>query len=369
MRVGIVGLGYAGSDLHLPALAAMPDVTLAGGCDLDAGRRERAAARFGLPVYPSVEALLGEGGPEVVVVATPPAHHAPACRAALDAGAHVICEKPFAVSVREADELIAAARAAERTIALNHEFREMDIFRAVLDAVARGEAGRLAVVQVWQLMDLPGWKEKGWRQGMGRGILYEAGIHLLDLVLALYGEKPAAVSATMSGGGERAEASDAVALVTMEFADGRIGHVMQHRLCRGETQYAEVRADGDRASLRASFGGRMRISAGLHRSTRPHLRFEIGRSGIAWREVGHRRTLLARNPADPARTATGRLLARTLAALGSGEPVPVPADAGRDVLEVLAACYRAAETGTRVRLGSGGAVDPALAERRLAEVG
>jgi predicted dehydrogenase len=367
MRVAIVGLGFAGSELHLPALAALSEATVVGGCDLDEARRGRVAERWSIPVFRTVAELLSTTSPEVLVVATPPEHHAQCCLDGLRAGAHIVCEKPFVSSLREADEVIGAARAAGRQVALNHEFREMPILKAILDRIGADDTGRLVFAQIWQLMDLPPWKEAGWRRALLRGTLYEAGVHLVDLAMALFNERPRAVTATMSSCGVGDGESDAVALVTLEFSGGRIAHITQNRLCPGETQYVEVRADCASASLRASFGGRARLSLGLHRSTRPHLRFEYGGSGLAWREIGHRRVALARNPRDPAAVATRRILEKTLTALHAGASPPVSAADGRDVLEVLAACYASAETGSRIALHGSDAAD--LTTRRMADAG
>ncbi len=347
MRVAVLGLGNAGFDIHLPALAALPGIA-AVGVDPDPARRARAADRFGVPVFPSLDDAAAAARVDVVIVATPPASHDALCRRAFDLGADVLCEKPFALSVAEARGIVAAASAAGRRVALNHEFREMPIFRALRDELARPDTGGLVFAQAWQNMDLPPWKEPGWRGQLLTGTLYEAGLHLVDYLLVLFGEAPAAVSATMSSGGVRPEPSDALALVTMEFSRGRLGQVIQNRLCPGETQYFEVRADTERASLRASFGGRARVSAGLYRSTRPHLRLELGASGIAWSERGHARRMLAANPKAPAAAATGILIRKTLDAFASGGAPPASGEDGVRALEVLAACYVSADTGRRV---------------------
>ena len=346
-RVGVIGLGNAGTELHLPALAGLPTATIAGACDVDAGRRAAAAARWGVPVHESLDELLERARPEVVVVGTPPGTHAALCARLLDAGVDVICEKPFASTVAEADAIIALAAVRGRRIAVNHEFRTMPIFETVREQIANPSED-LLFAQAWQLMDLPPWREPGWRARMPRHTLFEAGIHLVDYLMVLFGEQPERVSATMSSSGARDEDSDAVALVTLEFSRGRLAQVVQNRLCRGETQYFEVRADTRETSFRASFGGRARVSAGLHRSTRPHLRLELGASGLAWRESGHRRTLLGRNPKDPAMVATRTLFARTLEAFRSGGRPPASAEDARDVIEVIAACYESARSGTRV---------------------
>ena len=353
MRVALVGLGNAGTNLHLPALAGLPQLKVVGGTDLDPARREAAAAKFSIPTFDDFGDMLARTKPDLVIIGTPPASHVDYCLESLAAGAHVLCEKPFVSSLAEADRVIEAAKAANRYVALNHEFREMPIFRAVRDQIGRPEVGSLVFAQVWQLMDLPPWKEPGWRGQMLERTLYEAGIHLVDYLMALFGEKPRAVSATMSTCGVRAEESDAVALVTMEFSNGRLGQIIQNRLCPGETQYFELRADAAKASLRASFGGRARVSAGLHRSTRPHVRLEYGTSGIAWREVGHQRTFLERNPREPAMIGTRLVIERTVAAIQNGTAPPASATDGRDGLEVIAACYHAAQTGQRVVLDQG----------------
>ena len=110
---------------------------------------------------------------------------------------------------------------------------------------------------------------------------------------------PKAVWASMSSGGQGDGGSDALSVVSLEFAGGRMAQLIQNRLCKGETHYFEVRADTTEASYRASFGGRARVTTGLYRSTRPHVRVDYGVSGLAWIEQGNKRKLLARNPANP----------------------------------------------------------------------
>ena len=350
MRIALVGLGNAGFTLHLPALAALREHQVVGATDLDAARRDRASSQFRVPLFDDFDGMIAGAKPDVVLIGTPPSSHADYCIRALASGAHVICEKPFVSSLAEADRVLAAARAAGKRVALNHEFREMPIFRAVRDAVASGESGGLNFAQVWQLMDLPPWAEPGWRGEMLQRTLYEAGIHLVDFLIALFGERPAAVQAWTSTCGVREGETDAVALVTLQFSRGRLAQIVQNRLCKGETQYFEVRADTDRASFRASFGGRARVTAGLFRSPKPHLRVEYGIAGLAWREVGSRRTQLARNPREPGMIATRLVIERTLAAFASGGEPPASGDAGRDALAVIAAAYHSATTGARVSI-------------------
>jgi predicted dehydrogenase len=349
LRVGIVGLGNAAQSLHLPALEGIGGATLVGGADPDPERRARAAARWKLTTFESVAALLRDAKPDVVIVCTPPETHVQVGTLALQSGAHVICEKPIAPSVDEADRLLDAARAAGRRVAMNHEFREMPAFRAARDAI-RADGSGLVFAQAWQLMNLPPWAEPGWRGQLMKGVLYEAGIHLVDYVIALFGERPQGVTATMSTCGVREDDTDAVAIVTLEFASGALAQILQHRLCPGETQYFEVRADTRQASYRVSYGGRARVSAGLLRSTAPHVRVELGASGLAWRETGPKRSIIGRNPKDAPMVATRLLLERTLEGLRTGGSVPASGEDGRDAVHVVAAAYVSAREGRRVLL-------------------
>ncbi|MEO5580579.1 MAG: Gfo/Idh/MocA family oxidoreductase, partial [Gemmatimonadaceae bacterium] len=211
-------------------------------------------------------------------------------------------------------------------------------------------AGELVFAQAWQLMFMPPWNEHGWRGDMTRRTLHEAGVHLIDFLIALFGELPHSVSGTMSSGGLRNDESDAVCVVTLEFSRGRMAQLIQNRLCKGETHYFEVRADTTNASYRASFGGRARVTTGLHRSTVPHLRVDYGVSGIAWQEKGTTRTFLARNPRDPRTVATRLVLEQTIAAFADGTPPPASGADGRGVLRVIDACYQAAASGRRISI-------------------
>jgi predicted dehydrogenase len=349
MRIGIVGLGHAGFDIHLPALAGIRSAVVVGACDADASRQAEATARWRIPAFGDLDAMLGQTRPEAVIVATPPASHAELCVRALAAGAHVICEKPFVSSLREADRVLAAAQTAGRQVAVNHEFREMPIFRTLIGQVRERTTGDLRFVQAWQLTDLPPSSESGWRGEMAHRTLFEAGVHLVDLILALFGEKPRSVEASTGSGGEEAD-GDALVVATLAFSRGRLAQLLLNRVCKGERQYLEVRADTEGSSFRASFGGRARLSAGLFRSVVPHVRFEYGTSGLAWREDGRRRRVLARNPSNPNVEGTRRVLEDAIQLFERNVSPQSSGAHARDVLEVVAGCYMSAETGTRVML-------------------
>src|SRR5262249_37084813 len=162
-----------------------------------------------IPVFADVVELLAKPRPDLVIVASPPALHAAHCIAAMNAGADVLCEKPFTASVREGRDVLARAAAAGRPIAVNHEFRTM---RVIGDATACASVTgrRPSVHQVGQATDHAPAGERGWRGQLKRRGLYEAGVHLVDLAVQLFGEMPLAVSATFAGGDDGESAADAI---------------------------------------------------------------------------------------------------------------------------------------------------------------
>jgi predicted dehydrogenase len=349
-RLAILGLGEAGYEIHLPALSQLKGVEVVGACDEDPVRRSRAQQKFKIPVFDDLDSMLADSRPDALIIATPPDTHASLCLRAIEAGVDVICEKPFVSTLDEADSVIGAAARAGRRVAVNHEFREMPIFRSIIEHAGPASKEELFFAQAWQNVYLPPGAESGWRGHMQRRTLHEAGVHLVDYLLALFGDMPVSVWASMLDGGTREGGADALTVVALEFPGGRLAQVVQNRLSKGETQYFEVRADTRHASYRASFGGRARLTTGLVRSKVPHVRFEYGASGIAWRETGHSRKVLARNPNDPRVASTRYLLEKTIEAFRSGGPLPSSSADGRAALEVIDACYAAAASGRRTHL-------------------
>jgi len=348
-RVAVIGLGEAGATIHLPALQRVSDVVIVGAADPVESRRNAAASKFGIPVFANPAELLSATRPDLVIVASPPSLHAEHCIVAMDAGADVLCEKPFAASVAEARDILAHADAKGRQIAVNHEFRAMPIFRDLIETVRKESRGP-ALVQVWQAVSQRPAGEVGWRGQLKRRSLYEAGVHLVDLALQLFGESPYSVSAAFASATGSSSAPDAIVLVTLRFSGGRLAQLVQRRVHRGDRQYLEVRADTADASYRASFGGRARLTAGLLRSARPHLSLERGASGIAWKEQGASRAVFSQNASRPLISATADVIRSCIDAVRTGRPMPFPASDGLETLRVIAAAYTSADLGRSVEL-------------------
>lgn len=353
MRVAVAGLGRAARLYHVPSLGQIEGAELVGGFDPIEPSRASWTTETGTPAFTELDELLARTSPDVVIVATPPETHADLCVRCLEAGAHLIVEKPFAETVADADRVLAASATAGKRVAVNHQFVEAPIFRAVIEAARRGDYGRLAFGQVWQLMDLAPWDEPtAWRAGMARRTLLEGGVHLVYLLIALFGELPIAVTAQHSAGYHDDPEADAVQLVTLEFPGQRLGQITIDRLCKGGTRYMELRGDCERGSLRASLGGRAVLQVGMKRAERTGLRVDFGAGGLAWVETGLRRKTLARSSRDMTAKATERVLQGALDAFRRDVEPASSGAAAREILAVIDAAYRSAETGARVTLGA-----------------
>ncbi len=169
--LGILGCGRVALDVHLPALARHHDVRIAGGADPDPSRRA-AAARAGVPEPAATqEELLADPAVEAILVATPPEAHAAGALAAVEAGRHVLVEKPVATS--PADARAVAARAAEtgRVAAAGHQLRCHPGVESLRARVAGGKLGRIVEVRARWVAGSPG----------AFPLLLDLGVHHLDL--------------------------------------------------------------------------------------------------------------------------------------------------------------------------------------------
>lgn len=353
MRFGLAGLGWAARGFHLPALRQVPGVEVVGGSEPDDERRASWEKDTGIPAFATLDELLERARPDVVIVATPPDSHAELSIQALRGGAHVVCEKPFVSTVSEADRVLEVAAATGRRVAVNHEFREKPIFKVLPEHIGSEEFGRMVFCQIWQLMDLAPWNEPvAWRAAMPNRTLFEGGVHLVDLMITLFGELPEAVYARHSSGLDPVREADAIHLVTLEFPGGRLGQLTIDRLCPAGTRYVEVRADCERASLRASLGGRACLQIGKKRAERTGFRLDLASGGLAWAEQGLHRRTLARNPREAGMHGTAALLGTIVSALREGREPPSSGREARDVLAVIEAAYESAATGRRIELGA-----------------
>ena len=220
-RVAVVGTGF-GTRIHVPALrAAGFDVVALVGTDIE--KTARRAERAGVGVATTdLAAVLDDV--DAVTVATPPATHKLLVLAALRAGRHVLCEKPFTLTTNEARDLVAAAERARVTALVGHEFR-WATERAVLGrAIAAGHIGEPRFAMLVQFVPLvadPAMRMPAWwfDQSLGGGWLGASGSHLVDQARVWLGEFTT-VSAALRVVSDRKVSADDSFSVRARMANG-----------------------------------------------------------------------------------------------------------------------------------------------------
>ena len=181
IKVGLVGYGLAGAVFHAPLIKACDGLELAA---VLTSREVPTAVR-------TLDELLDRS--DLVVIASPNRTHFPIARQALEAGKHVVIDKPMSVTVGEAEELIALAAQCARMLTVFHNRRWDGDYRTVRKILPR--LGEVSLFEAYWDRFRPGIKQ-GWRElpDEGSGLLSDLGPHLIDQALQLFGT-PDAVSA------------------------------------------------------------------------------------------------------------------------------------------------------------------------------
>lgn len=182
----MVGLGRAGWKIHVSTLRTVPArYRLVAVVDPDAGRREEAAATLSCRAHADLESVLEDDSVELVVVASPSHLHTKHVLAAIDAGKHVVCEKPFALCLEDSDLMIEAAEAAGIVLAPFHNRRYEPHYRKVLEVMNSGALGEVLNVRLCWHRFSRRWDWQAMRR-YGGGALYNNGAHLIDQALEMF---------------------------------------------------------------------------------------------------------------------------------------------------------------------------------------
>ena len=270
VRLGMVGGGQGAFIGAVHRIAARLDdccVLLAGALASDPARAHASAAEIGLDParsYGSYTAMFAAeraraDGIEAVVIVTPNHLHHPIARAALQAGFHVICDKPLATGVAEAEELVRLAEATGRIFAVTYNYAGYPMVRQARAMVTRGGIGALRVVQVeyaqaWLAgpLEATGQKQAAWRADPSRsgpgGAIGDIGSHAFHLACFVTGRAPERVLADLSAfvPGRRLDDN---AHVLLRFAGGARGMLWASQIAHGHDNALRLRVYGETGAL------------------------------------------------------------------------------------------------------------------------
>jgi predicted dehydrogenase len=205
LRLGVVGCGAVAEHYHLPAIIATPGVRLVACVDTDNVRAAGLARHTGAAAYSN----LGDLRPHVdaAIVTVPNADHAAVTIALLEAGIHVLVEKPMARSSEECHQMIAAAARSGATLAVGHDFRQFPVARCARALFQDELLGAVRRVDVRQSAGSrwPARTTSALTTSAGGGALLTFGVHLLDLLLWWLGDLQPVAYADDAAGGVEAE--------------------------------------------------------------------------------------------------------------------------------------------------------------------
>ncbi|MCS7177785.1 MAG: Gfo/Idh/MocA family oxidoreductase [Anaerolineae bacterium] len=189
LRIAFTGTGYI-ARIHAQAARKLPDVVLTAVVNHRPESMATFAADFGIPrQYREVKDLLADGGVDALVVCTPNYLHAPQTIAALEAGVHVMVEKPMAMNAAEAEAMVATSRRSGALLMVAHCWRFDPEVRWLRQQVEAGRLGRIVRTRGYGVHVQ--WGPGGWftqKRFAGGGALADMGIHALDTARFLLGD-------------------------------------------------------------------------------------------------------------------------------------------------------------------------------------
>lgn len=183
MRIGVVGCGDI-ARVHVPSILKDKKHRIVGVCDQDVAKAEVLSQRFKISkTYGNLAQLLEEQRPDVVHVLTPPQTHAALALQAMEAGCHVLVEKPMALSLQEADAMIAAARARGVKLCVNHNQLFDPVFLQARRLIEKGAVGTVIGVESYYGFNLAQTSERRWVDSLPGGVFQNLAPHPLSLIL------------------------------------------------------------------------------------------------------------------------------------------------------------------------------------------
>lgn len=294
LRVGVTGVGSLGQH-HARVYAGLPGVELVGVHDRDAARAGEVAGRHGTRAYDAFDDLLESV--DALSIAAPTVEHHPLARRALLAGKDVLVEKPMTVTLAEADDLVALAKAGGRVLQVGH----IERFNPAAD-VLRAHVRQPRFIEVHRLSGFPA-------RSLDIDVVLDVMIHDLDIVLALDGSEPVQVEAV---GVPVLTPKVDIANARLRFGSGLIANITASRVSAEKVRKFRV------------FAPRMYISVDF--AAREAQVYRLGETADGRPDIGVERT------AAPEQEPLQRQLAAFAAAVRDRTPPLVSGEDGRRAL-------------------------------------
>ncbi|MBS4206962.1 Gfo/Idh/MocA family oxidoreductase [Bacillus sp. FJAT-50079] len=230
LKVAVIGCGSIAKFRHLPEYAANEHIEIVAACDIVEDRAKEAANKYGAKAFTDYEKMLASVEIDAVSVCTPNHLHAAISVAALNAGKHVLCEKPMATSKEEALSMIEAAEINGKKLMIGHNQRFVASHQKARQLIADGEIGKIYGFRTafghpgpegWSADGKDSWffrKEEAFIGAMG-----DLGVHKTDLLRYLLGEEFVEAAAFVETGAKENSTVDDNAVCVLKTESGVIG--------------------------------------------------------------------------------------------------------------------------------------------------
>jgi predicted dehydrogenase len=215
IKAAVVGLGYWGPNLARN-FQVSEDYELVGLCDLDAKRVDKVASNYPwAKKFTAMDQMMTEAKPDIVAVCTPVGAHAPLVKIALEGGAHVLCEKPLAATVAEAESIVGLAQKLGRKLFVDHTFQYTGAVRYIRDYYASGKLGDMFYVDSVRI-----------NLGLFQpdvDVIWDLAPHDLSILNFIIGKKPVSVQA--AGSSHNPRGFDDVAYLDVRYENNVSAHL------------------------------------------------------------------------------------------------------------------------------------------------
>ena len=317
LRIGVLGAAKIAPAALIKPARKVDEVEVTAIAARDRAKAERFATRHGIPnVHDSYRALIDDPGIDAIYNPLPNGLHGRWTIAALEAGKHVLCEKPFTANADAAEAVAAVADRSRRVVMEAFHYRYHPLIDRILEII-RTELGTVRHVETWMIIPLFSRRDIRWQLDLAGGSAMDVGCYTIHLLRTLAGEEPEVIRASAR---ERSTGIDKWLQADMRFASGATGKVTASMLSPRLLSLG-ARVEGDKGELR------------VFNPYAPHYF-----TRLTVRGHGKKRT-----EPRPSREPTYRFQLRAFAgAVLRGEPIPTaPADSIAN-MRVIDAAYRAA---------------------------
>lgn len=332
-RVGIIGAGAIAQACHVPGYVKNKYADVVAFADPAAGRHNEMKEQFGdIRGYTTYKEMLAKEKLDVVSVCTPNAAHAPAAIAALAAGCHVLCEKPMATTLKEADAMAEAARAARRKLMVGFTHRLFTGPRKCREMLTNKALGKPFMIRVRFAHGgpYPGWAKDPNTfydpKTAAGGAMLDMGIHAIDLCHWLFGPVTAVTAKAVTL--VKKIAVDDNSVLLLEFRSGALGYIEAG--WTSKPGFSGVEIYGTEGSLICDYVNGLKLCAG---------KASAGKNSVTeWTMLDDK----------PTRGGWDGEMDYWMNIVMGKEKLTMDAKAGRAALAVALAAYKSSRTGRRV---------------------